>query len=81
MLNYEALLKKYIDHVRTCEGTDYVFYAEEGALFSADEVAALNRLADEVDADGRKLRANSGSQGMLLAAEFSGRHGGHGKGV
>ena len=55
VLNYEVLLKKYIDHVRSCEGTDFVSDAKKPE-FSAQEVEALNRLADEVDVEWRKVR-------------------------
>lgn len=61
-MDYEALLRKYIAHVRESEGADYI---EQGRLgydlsdvaFTHEEWAALERLASEPD----KVPRDSGS--------------------
>ena len=51
-MDYEALLKRYIAHVRACEGVDYIDQADgdpwgdSDVEFSDAEIAELRRLSD-----------------------------------
>ena len=46
VVNYEALLRKYINHIGQCEGTEFIRDLDE-TEFSKDEINALKRLAEE----------------------------------
>lgn len=48
MVDFEDVLRRYIRHVRMCEGMDYVDHLNEPQgveRFTDEEVAALERLA------------------------------------
>ena len=60
MIDYRALLKKYIGHVCECEGIDY----EPGTLTDA-EAAEFRAIVAEVDA----IHAEKRRQRALAAAE------------
>jgi len=54
-VDYRQLLRKYIDHVAKCEGTDFIAYPnghsayrnECARNFTPEELAELVRLAEE----------------------------------
>lgn len=54
-MDYRQLLRKYIDHVAKCEGTDFIAYPnghsayrnECARNFTPEELAELVRLAEE----------------------------------
>ena len=52
-MDYRALLKKYIDHVGSCEGVTFISWIDKegGGTFSAEEAAELHKLSEEVDAE------------------------------
>lgn len=50
MNGHEELLRKYIEHVKQCEGIDFIDRIDDGwgesdVQFTAEEVNELNRLA------------------------------------
>lgn len=51
-MNYEELLRKYMEHVRECEGTDFTHRINAGAgadvAFSKQEEEALLRISQEI---------------------------------
>lgn len=51
-MDYEELLKKYIQHVIDCEGTDFIYLANTGARCSVDftqeEIEVLEKLSEDV---------------------------------
>jgi hypothetical protein len=53
-MNYELLLKKYMEHVRQCEGIDFTDRLNErmgsDVLFSEEETASLKRISEEINA-------------------------------
>ncbi len=54
MINYEELLRKYIEHVVGCEGADFLSTSWVFNEFTPDELLALYRLAGRAP-DGRLL--------------------------
>ena len=44
-IDYEALLKKYIEHVVDCESVDFLSEAHDYGQFTTEELAALQRLS------------------------------------
>ena len=48
MVDYRELLKKYIEHVGDCEGTDFIYRHMDMYDFSEEEAAILNQLSKEV---------------------------------
>jgi hypothetical protein len=51
MIDHRELLKKYIDHVGNCEGTDFLNIGYRGGNpeFTDEEWAELVRLRDEIE--------------------------------
>jgi hypothetical protein len=51
-VDYAALLKRYMQHVRDCEGTTFIEQlpqaAESDVTFSEEECAELIRIADQL---------------------------------
>ncbi|WP_181336134.1 hypothetical protein [Hyphomicrobium methylovorum] len=52
-INYANIIRAYIAHVLTCEGTHFICFDEDIAALSLSdaEAAELARLRDEVDDD------------------------------
>lgn len=52
-INYANIIKAYIAHVLSCEGTHFICFDDDIAALplSDAEAAELTRLRDEVDAD------------------------------
>ena len=49
VIDYKALLRKYMQHILDMEGITFVTYAPEGDVtFTALEMAALQNMHDEV---------------------------------
>ena len=52
-IDYKALLRKYIAHVESCEGANFIARANEpgesDVHFSAEEIAALKELTTHDD--------------------------------
>lgn len=51
-MDYEELLKKYMQHVLDCEGTDFVWQLNSGGPcdveFTAEEVEILEKLSEDI---------------------------------
>lgn len=48
-MDYKALLIKYMKHVISKEGTDFIVNKPEGNLFSKKEWDELEKLSEEID--------------------------------
>ena len=48
-MDYRALLKKYIEYIKRCEGSDYLWILdEEFDEFTKEEATELSKISSEV---------------------------------
>lgn len=48
-MNYEELLIKYIQHVRECEGTDFIMHYVSDVEFTPEEEKRLKEISEQLD--------------------------------